>query len=150
MQHAVHVLLLFWFMLLTPTLTAASSQPQVTTAVVPIYPQQQSGAREEGEVDIQIVIDRGGHVASAHAISGPSRLRLLAEGVAKQWRFSATGSDTTEALLIFKFIARPKGEMPAGITSMFKLPNVLEIYGEVPGKSRISDPGVTDIERPRK
>jgi hypothetical protein len=118
--------------------------------VTPIYPLQPNGAREEGQIDIDIVVEPSGRVTAAHATSGPARLRRLSEEVIKQWKFYPGGKDPTNCTMIFKFIARRRGEIPANTAAIFREPNLLEIYGDVPGKSIIVDPGVTDGEHPKK
>ena len=54
------------------------------------YPEAAHAARVEGEVAVRVVIDEGGNVVGAEAISGPELLRASAVEAARSARFSPT------------------------------------------------------------
>src|SRR6266851_3858905 len=95
------------FMLATGTeRTARAQPPQVVEAAAPGYPRLPSGARESGEIQVEVAIGTSGEVASAKAVSGPERLRPVAEGAARKWRFRAQDKPTEKWVITFGFKVR--------------------------------------------
>lgn len=56
----------------------------------PAYPAAALAVRAEGKVDVQVLIDEGGKVVSAKAVSGNALLRDAAERAARNARFTPT------------------------------------------------------------
>ncbi len=56
----------------------------------PAYPAIAKAARASGAVTVQIVVDEGGRVVSANAVSGHPLLQQAAVQAVRQWRFSPT------------------------------------------------------------
>lgn len=75
----------------TPQQAPVPKPPAVVEFVVPGFPQLPSGAREAGEVQIEVSIGPAGNVTAAKAISGPPRLREAALFAARRWSFHTGG-----------------------------------------------------------
>ena len=55
-----------------------------------VYPEMARAARAQGDVDVRIVIDEGGNVVSAEAVSGHPLLRAAAVNAARAAKFNPT------------------------------------------------------------
>ena len=62
-------------------------EPRLLTSVTPVYPPAARVAQVEGVVVINAVIDEGGRVTNAKAVSGPSVLRGAAVEAVSKWRY---------------------------------------------------------------
>ena len=136
-------------LVLAPQVTSAQS-PQVEVAAIPGYPRLASGGRESGEVRVEITISPTGEVVSAEAISGPERLRIVAEAAARQWRFRGQENVLEKWPITFAFILRPGLSDPPTVASVFRAPNRLEVFAEERPVVTIADPQVEDVETSRK
>lgn len=117
--------------------------PDPLEAATPGYPQLPSGGRDSGEVQVQVAISPSGEVTTVHAISGPERLRVVAENAAREWRFQTQGKAAEKCLITFAFILR-SGLRPAAVSGVFKAPNRIEIFAEERKVVTISDPPMED------
>jgi protein TonB len=83
-----------------PAAAPAPQGPQKVTSIMliskvidlpkPIYPQMAKTMRAQGPVNVQILVDEGGRVISAHAVSGNAILIKSAEEAARRARFTPT------------------------------------------------------------
>src|SRR5689334_22080280 len=110
--------------------TACAQTPQVVEAAAPGYPILPSDGRERGEVQIEISIATSGEVTRATAVSGPDRLRPVAEGAARKWRFKAQDRPTGKWVIIFGFNLRTGLGEPPLVASVFKAPDRVDIFAE--------------------
>jgi TonB family protein len=81
---------------------AASSGPRASFSLQPVkivkpeYPSRARLWHIEGEVQVELTIDRNGSVRQVHALSGNSALAQAAEEAARQWKYAPyTGKDQT-------------------------------------------------------
>lgn len=58
--------------------------------VAPTYPEFAKAVGASGEVEVEVIVDEGGKVISAKALSGHIRLREAAVSAARYWRFNPT------------------------------------------------------------
>jgi TonB family protein len=79
---------------------AGSSGPRVSFSLHPVkivepeYPARAKLWHIEGEVQVELTIDRNGSVRRAHALSGNATLAQAAEEAARQWKYAPyTGND---------------------------------------------------------
>jgi TonB family protein len=94
-----------------PAIVSHALLNAVKKSVEPVYPSAARSAKADGEVKVQIVVDRFGNVIAACAISGHPFLRNSAEVAAKQWKFKKN----------FGFKYRPKRKyILASLTFKFK------------------------------
>jgi protein TonB len=56
----------------------------------PAYPPAAMAVNAEGSVSVQVIVDEGGHVIAAAAVSGHPLLRAAAEAAAREATFSPT------------------------------------------------------------
>lgn len=84
---------------------------EAVTRAQPIYPSIAKQINASGDVQVAIVIDEGGRVIEARAVSGHPVLRSAAEDAARKWIFKPTLLDNKPVkqpgVLTFKF-APPK------------------------------------------
>jgi TonB family protein len=74
----------------------ASFSLQPVKIVKPEYPDRARLWHIEGEVQVELTIDRNGSVRRVHAISGNATLAQAAEEAARQWKYAPyTGNDQT-------------------------------------------------------
>jgi TonB family protein len=66
---------------------AADARKHLAALVDPVYPAIAKAARVQGEVEIAIVIDSDGKVASEKVVGGPPMLRQAALDAIKKWQF---------------------------------------------------------------
>lgn len=62
-------------------------EPQLVTRVLPEYPLLARQEHTQGDVVVQVVVDKAGRVAEAKAISGPSILRRVAIDAVRRWKY---------------------------------------------------------------
>jgi TonB family protein len=142
---------LFGILILMQGTGAAYAQvPQVEEAATPGYPRLPSGGREGGEVQVEVAINPSGEVVSAKAVSGPDRLRAIAESAARKWRFRSQDKATEKWTITFAFIPRPGVGEPPAISAILKAPNRVEVFGEGRKVVTIADPPVEDVDKARK
>lgn len=70
-----------------------SLPPRATTVVQPKYPAQARLHHVEGEVQLEVTIDRNGHVQEVHPLSGHPILIQAAEEAVRQWRYAPSTRD---------------------------------------------------------
>ncbi len=121
----------------------AVDQPRPIEVAVPGYPRLPSGAREEGEVVVDVQIDADGKVLNAKATTGPERLRPRAETAALKWRFEA--SRPGPAQLVFAFVLQKGLTDPPAITSIFTSPNRVVVVAEKRDLVIIADPALENM-----
>jgi len=61
--------------------------PKLVSSVLPIYPQIAQTAGVQGDVIVQVSIDKSGNVSAARVISGPVMLRKSALDAVQQWKY---------------------------------------------------------------
>ncbi len=61
--------------------------PKLVSSVLPIYPQIAQTAGVQGDVIVQVSIDKRGNVSAARVISGPVMLRKSALDAVQQWKY---------------------------------------------------------------
>lgn len=136
--------------LATLTRTAGAQVPQIVEAAAPAYPSLPSGGRESGEVQVEIGIASSGEVMNAKAVSGPDRLRQVAEAAARKWRFKVQDRPTGKWVITFGFNLRPGLGEPPPVASVFKGPDRIDVFAEEKKIVTISDPPLEDVEKARK
>lgn len=130
-------------------LASAAEQPKALEVAVPGYPRLPSGAREEGEVAVDLEIDSAGNVVSAKAVTGPDRLRPWAEAAALKWRFEASVPGPVR--LVFAFVLQRGLTDPPAVTSTFTPPNRVVVIAEKRDLVIIADPQVENMgKQPKK
>jgi TonB family protein len=129
---------------------ASAQPPQVVEAAAPGYPRLPSGGRESGEVQVEVTIGTSGDVVSAKAVSGPERLRPVAETAARRWRFKAQNQPTEKWVITFAFNLRPGLGEPPVVASVFKGPDRIDVFAEERKVITLSDPPVEDVDKARK
>lgn len=121
----------------------ALDQPKPIEVAVPGYPRLPSGAREEGEVAVDVQIDADGKVLNARATTGPERLRSWAQAAALKWRFEATRPGSAQ--IVFAFVLQKGLTDPPTITSIFTSPNRVVIVAERRDLVIIADPPLENM-----
>ncbi|NNE68060.1 MAG: TonB family protein [Pyrinomonadaceae bacterium] len=58
-----------------------------TRRVNPVYPRQAKSMRMQGTVEVEVVVDEMGKVASVENMSGPSLLKRAARDAVRKWKF---------------------------------------------------------------
>jgi TonB family protein len=91
-----------------PTPLSLESAPRrVVRRVVPDYPELARQFGMEGEVGVEVIINKAGKIVSARALSGPQVLRDAAVTAARKWQFDPVVSDRAaerqSAKLTFRF-----------------------------------------------
>ncbi|HLL76797.1 MAG TPA: energy transducer TonB [Pyrinomonadaceae bacterium] len=74
----------------TQRLPSSVISSKVISKPAPPYPKIAIATHTQGPVNVEILIDEGGNVISARAVSGPAMLRAAAEQAARQARFTPT------------------------------------------------------------
>ncbi len=88
-----------------------TSVPVTEAAVPPIYPQIAHAASVTGTVEVRVLIDANGKVASVKSASGPLMLKDAATIAARRWRFATGSADREESLrFIFELTDPPTAE----------------------------------------
>jgi len=109
-----------------------------------------SGARDEGEISVEVEIARDGHVLSAKATAGPLHLRVFAENAARRWRFESSDTESASALLVFAFVLQRHLGDPPIVTATFKAPNRVEVVTERREIVILADPPMVKLEAEEK
>jgi TonB family protein len=68
-------------------------EPQLLTRVLPQYPMLARQSHTQGDVTLQIVVDKSGNVADGKVISGPPTLRQAALDAVRRWKYEAPTLD---------------------------------------------------------
>ncbi len=68
-------------------------EPALLTRVLPQYPPVARQAHTQGDVTVQIVVDKAGNVVDARAISGPPVLRQAALDAVRRWKYEPSTMD---------------------------------------------------------
>jgi TonB family protein len=108
---------------------------------LPSYPQSPLSRVESGEVIVNLIVKNDGDVQSAKAVSGPERLRPVAEDAARRWRFNRAQQRQRTIQLTFAFILRKMANLDS-VSAAFKPPARVEIYAEPREIQTIFDPAV--------
>lgn len=124
--------------------------PQVEEVATPGFPRLPLTEREGGEVQVEVAISSSGEVVSARAVSGPDRLRAVAERAARKWKFRSQDRATEKWTITFAFIFRPGLGDPPAVSAIFKAPNRVEVFAEERKVVTIVDPPVEDVDKARK
>lgn len=66
---------------------SVAREPKLLVRVIPQYPPLARQTHTEGDVVVQIEVDRTGSVTEAKATSGPTALRMAAIGAVKRWKY---------------------------------------------------------------
>lgn len=84
-----------------------TKEPQLLTRVMPQYPTLARQAHTEGDVGVQILIDKAGNVADAKVVSGPAVLRQSALDAVRRWKYEPSQLDgqptSVEMLVTIRF-----------------------------------------------
>jgi TonB family protein len=67
--------------------SGGAKEPRLLVRVIPQYPPLARQTHTEGDVVLEIGVDRLGNVAEAKAISGPTVLRMAAIGAVRRWKY---------------------------------------------------------------
>ena len=65
-------------------------QANLTSQVTPVYPAQAKQDHVQGSVQLQVVIDKRGHVEDISVLAGPEPLIQSAVDAVKQWTYKPT------------------------------------------------------------
>lgn len=106
-----------------------SDSPAVISAVAPVYPAIAKAARIEGDIYVDVEVDRNGKVTSADARSASRLLRKIVEDTARRWSFSPApnGEKKRKARLTFTFRIMPEKTPVTETTSIFYPPYKIEV-----------------------
>jgi periplasmic protein TonB len=61
--------------------------PRMISSILPVYPSIAQQAGVEGNVVVETVVDKAGHIASMKVVSGPFMLRQAALDSLRQWKY---------------------------------------------------------------
>jgi periplasmic protein TonB len=67
----------------------ATREPKLLVRVIPQYPPLARQTHTEGDVVLQIAVDRSGNVTEAKVLSGPPVLHMAAIGAVKRWKYES-------------------------------------------------------------
>jgi periplasmic protein TonB len=68
--------------------------PQLLVRVIPQYPPVAKQTHTEGDVMLEIAVDKTGNVTDAKVLSGPPVLRMAAIGAVKRWKYQPVEGQT--------------------------------------------------------
>jgi periplasmic protein TonB len=68
--------------------------PQLLVRVIPQYPPLAKQTHTEGDVMLEIGVDKAGNVTDAKVLSGPAALRIAAVGAVKRWKYQPVEGQT--------------------------------------------------------
>jgi protein TonB len=63
--------------------------------VIPQYPPVAKQTHTEGDVMLEIGVDKAGNVTDAKVLSGPAVLRIAAIGAVKRWKYQPVEGQTS-------------------------------------------------------
>ena len=66
-----------------------TKEPKLLVRVIPQYPPLARQTHTEGDVVLQIAVDRSGNVTEAKVLSGPAVLHMAAIGAVKRWKYES-------------------------------------------------------------
>ena len=111
------------------TQTSNGNVTEVVKYVAPVYPPAARAVRAQGEVVINVKINKEGKVVGLNVESGHPLLRKVSEQAAEQWLFTSDTNETErEGKLVFAFV---QGKNETGNTQFLK-PNRLTIFAIKP------------------
>ncbi len=84
----------YWLKDRTVMTVSERAGPAILHMPDPIYPAQALRDSVEGNVTVKVVVDAGGAVSSATAITGPEALREAAVDAVRRWQFEAKAQET--------------------------------------------------------
>jgi protein TonB len=67
--------------------------PKLVSSVLPVYPQIAQAAGVQGDVVLQVSVEKSGNVSAAKVLSGPAMLRNAALDAVKQWKYEPSMLD---------------------------------------------------------
>jgi len=124
---------------------------QIVEVAIPGYPRLPSGAREEGEVQVELTIAPSGRVSEAKAMTGPALLRTSAQAAAGLWCFRPLNQgQPAKWKVTFAFLLKPDLGDPPAVTSIFRPPDRVEVFAEKREVVTIADPPVEDVKKGKK
>ena len=108
---------------------APNDQPPVVAAVAPIFPPIARQARVEGDVKVEVKIDKNGTVQSTKIISGHPLVQRASETAATKWRFGSLGQEPSvrTVQLTFRFDCVDRDKLAADSTITFIPPYEVEV-----------------------
>ena len=129
--------------------------------VMPPYPPAAKAVRASGAVNVQVVIDEGGNVISASAVSGHPLLRAAAVEAARASKFSPTTLSgqpvKVSGIIVYNFfqpginwrgLGRVLGDVEAEIENIDFLRNqIIDLKKEFPEESRALSAVVENFEK---
>ena len=65
-------------------------QANLVSQITPVYPAQAKQDRVQGTVQLQVIIDKEGHVEEVSVLAGPEPLIQSAVDAVKQWTYKPT------------------------------------------------------------
>ena len=68
-------------------------EPQILSRVLPAYPPLAQQAHTEGDVVVEVVVDKAGNVGDLRVISGPPVLRQAALDAVRRWKYAPSTLD---------------------------------------------------------
>ena len=68
-------------------------QPRVLSTAIPEYPAMAKQTRTQGDVVLQIVVDKSGNVTDPKVVSGPVALRAAAIDAVRRWKYEPSTLD---------------------------------------------------------
>ncbi|MDQ3745942.1 MAG: energy transducer TonB [Acidobacteriota bacterium] len=75
--------------------------PLASSVVTPLYPAIAGAARAEGVVNVEVKVDKAGHVSSASALNGHPLLQQVAVEAARRWTFNPEADKEVRAVRLF-------------------------------------------------
>jgi TonB family protein len=88
----------------TPAAEKKAGFPRAAVHKVPtVYPEQAKKDGVEGDVVLEITVEKTGEVSAARAVSGPEVLREAAETALRQWRYVASEVGPVNATVTIRF-----------------------------------------------
>lgn len=125
------------FVLLSPVLVSSqpeTSEPDVVTAVAPVYPPLAVQGHVSAEVVVTVRIDRSGKVASAEMMKGHVLFESSSLTAAKRWAF-AEAAQESEMELTFTSKLLPREAKATDAGASFFPPRRIEVRERIPPPS---------------
>ena len=93
--------------------SSAKKKLKIVKMVKPAYPAEAKSKGIEGQVKIDVLINKEGDVAQAEATSGPELLRNAALEAVRQWKYEPPGVDAKATVDVnFKLGPKPQEAEP--------------------------------------